>query len=464
MLTPRRTWPVWLGSFAAADFAVNVSHHQPVAMELGALVAVTLEPTLGAFLIGESLRRWRGYRARTVAFVVFGVAVAPLVGATIGASATVLLDAHAPGWWTVAGTWWLGDALGVIVVGSTVLAWARWRVHSRRSVMTSPPAIAALAAAAAGVVMGSAVLWHDPAVLAVLPLLVWAAFAGGPLAVTGIGTAVAGAADWAAITGRTNRLLASASPAHQLAVLQAYLGVTLLTVLVLAAEVAERRRGEHLTRKAELERARTEQAAVKVAEAERHSISQDTHDIVGHGLASVLLQLGAARQVLRCDPDQANALLVSAEAVGRRACQDLEIALASMGHQPLSKPGRGLAELPVLIDALSQAGLRVTLDNEADGTPVPTLVDWSAYRIVQEALTNVARHAPGAKAWVTVRADRHELVLSVVDDGGAERRRVTHDEGRGIAGMRERATALGGTLEAFPREGRGFAVVAKLPW
>jgi signal transduction histidine kinase len=465
VLTPRRTWPLWLAFFGAAEFGVDMAHHESVALALSSALANTAEPLVGALLITESVRRRAGYRAKTVAFVMFGVLVGPLVGAMIGATTDVLIEARPPGWWTIAWTWWLGDALGVVVVGSVVLTWAHWSFYKDRAPLTSVPVIAALSAGTAGVVIATAVVWHNPAVLAALPVLVWGAFAGGPLAVTAIGAAVAGATDWAALTGRASALLASASRTDELALLQGYLGVTLLTVLVLAAEVAERRRGEYLARRAELARVKSEEATIKIAEAERRSIAQDTHDLVGHGVNVMLLQVGAARQVLDSDPALARELLASVEEIGRNACHDLEVALAAIGDQgtPL-EPGRGLADLPELVEALRAADLRVEL--RVEGTPgrLSKLVDWSAYRIVQEALTNVVEHARGSAATVTVCYDDHEVRVSIVDEHGMGRTgNRPYKEGRGIIGMRERACALGGTLDARPIPTGGFAVVAQLP-
>jgi signal transduction histidine kinase len=246
-------------------------------------------------------------------------------------------------------------------------------------------------------------------------------------------------------------------------VVQAYLAISVLTGAVLCVEVAERHRSEYVARRAERDRARSEEIAVKVAEAERHNLTQETHDLIGHGLTTVLLQLGAARRVVASDPGLACELLTSAEEIGRRACGDLEAALRLLGHEPPLEPTRGIEGIAELVGALSKAGLRVTLDIPREREAVPTLVDWSAYRIAQEALTNVARHAPAAQATVTVRFDHRALHLSVVDDGERVEGTTSHAEGRGIIGMRERAAALGGTLEAWPRKDHGFAVVATLP-
>jgi signal transduction histidine kinase len=460
LLTPRRTWPLWLAFFGAAEFGVDVAHHQAVPLALGYALANTAEPVVGASLVRRSIHWGDRYRARLSVFTVFAVVAGPLVGATIGAGATALLEARAPGWWGVAWTWWLGDALGVLVVGSAILAWSRWSIYEDR-----PPlaAIAAMSALAGGAIVATAVAWHDPVILAALPALAWAAFAGGFRAVTAVGAAVAGATDWAALTGRTSRLLASASPPHQLAVLQVFLALTLLTMLVLAAEVVERRRGQDLARRAEVARARSEEAAVKLAEAERHSITQDTHDIVGHGLSVMLLQLGAVRRVLDSDPGTARELVASAESIGRKACDDLDVSLGLVGPEQARATGQGLEQLPELVNTLRDAGLRVDLRTEGERGEISTLVDWSAYRIVREALTNVLKHAPAASATVTIRYDEHALSLSVVDDGSGRDPDGSCMDGRGIIGMRERAAVLGGTLDVGPNPGRGFTVAATLP-
>src|SRR5262249_39980119 len=162
---------------------------------------------------------------------------------------------------------------------------------------------------------------------------------------------------------------------------------------------------------------------------ERHSITMDTHDIVGHGLSVMLLQLGAVRQVLHNDLQLACELLSSAEAIGRRACEDLESSLALAGQGPVLVPGRGLDELPELVSQLRAAGLDLDVRSEGERGEISTLLDWSVYRIVQEALTNVLKHARGASATVTVRFEPEEVHVSVVDDGDGSGN-GSHDEGR----------------------------------
>jgi signal transduction histidine kinase len=453
VLTPRRTWPVWLAAFATAHAAFHLLHHRPVAAVVGYTFADMAEPVVGALLLAAAVRRRRGPRAALISFAVFAVVLAPVVGAVIGASSKVLLAPHAPGtesWWYYARNWWVSDALGVLVIGSLILAWSRPLAFERRPPLTT---VAAVAAVAAGAIVASGVLWHYPLIYIALPCLVWAAFFGGARAVTAVGAAAALAADWVAITGRAGRLVASAGPAEQLDLLELFLGVTFFTGLVLAVEIAERRRSEERT-----------QAAIRLVEAERHSITQDTHDIVGHGLNAMLLQVGAARRVLNDDPAKARELLTRTEELGRRAFDDLDVALAIVGDGQTPPPdGHGLEELPELVSVLRGATLVIDLRVEGPRGELPTLVDWSAYGIVREALTNVLKHAPGAGVTVTVRFADDAIHLSVVDDGGPKGGDRSHRNGRGIVGMRERAVALGGTLDVGPNPGGGFTVTSTLP-
>ena len=462
VLTPRRTWPLWLAVAAAAGFTVDVTHHQPAAMAAGSALANTLEPFVGAMGLMWVMRHSAAYFARVLGFIAVPVVGAPLLGALVGAtSSTLLLRPNAAGWWSTAGNWWVGDALGVLVVGSAILAWSRPSPFEERAHMA---VVVGMAVVAGGVVVGATELCRRPVIYAAMPVAVWAVFAGGSRAVTTVGAVAAGAADWAALTGRSQLLGLPSTPRQQLLILQTVIGVTLLTGMVLAAQIAERRRSDDLARRAELQRVSSEEAAVKLAEAERHSMARDTHDIVGHGLNAILLHAGAARRVLDRDTQLARELLCSIEELGRRACSDLDLALSVAGVAPIRKPGQGLGGLPDLLTMLEAAGLKVTLKTEGEPRAVPTLVDWSAYRIVQEAFTNVLKHAPGASATVTVRFAAADLYLSVVDHGGQTTAAPSRHEGRGIIGIRERATALGGSLRANHTASGGFRVVARLPF
>src|SRR5262249_22859624 len=155
-------------------FGVDVSQHEPVAMAIGFSLANVVEPLVGAVLLVAALGRAKGFRDALASFTVFGAAVAPVAGALVGATFSVALASGARGWWATAATWWAGDALGVVIIGGALLSWARVSPWEDRA---SLAVTAAMSALAAGAIVGSAVLWQHPVVIAVLPVLVWGAFA-----------------------------------------------------------------------------------------------------------------------------------------------------------------------------------------------------------------------------------------------------------------------------------------------
>jgi signal transduction histidine kinase len=209
---------------------------------------------------------------------------------------------------------------------------------------------------------------------------------------------------------------------------------------------------------------RAEQARRAVSE-ERLAIAREVHDGVGHGLAVIALQAGVALHVLDRDPARARELLASIQATSRESLDGLRAELLRFREpgapaEPAAlRPAPGLADLPGLLARMRDGGL--VLHAELDECPgVPPEVGAAAHRIVQEALTNVLRHAGDTPAWVTVHRSPRSLVVEVRDRG-----RGPADDapaGLGIAGMRERAAAVGGRLETGTAEG-GFVVRAELP-
>jgi signal transduction histidine kinase len=293
-------------------------------------------------------------------------------------------------------------------------------------------------------------------------VLIWAAFAGGTPGASTAGLFVAFAVDWAAITGRAADLVPGAPPSSVLVYVQSVLAVTLLVSLTLAVAVADRVRAERHVARAEAERNRAERQVVTAAEDERRRIARETHDIVGHALNVMLLQAGAARRLIDRDAAKTRALLESIETEGREAFRDLDIALGLDGRGHDKDPIRGLAGLPDLVARMQHAGMQVTLEITGEPTNVSTLVDWSAYRIVQEALTNVAKHAAGARAKITLAYAPDVVTITVTDDGGAAAG-STNRGGQGLVGMRERVAVLGGEITLGPQPMGGFSVGARLP-
>jgi signal transduction histidine kinase len=453
VLTRRRTWPLWVVAIGAAALSFGLSHDRPLSGLVGSVSANMAEPVIGAFLFTAAMHRRGGMRAVLVCFALFPVLIAPFLSAVLNNTYKVIFAPQLleqEGFWYFVRNWWAADALGVLVIGSLILVWAR-PIHF--DVQAPLTVVAAVAATGAAAVVASGVVWHNSAISLALPGLVWASFFGGLRAMTAVGTAAALAANWLALSGRA---------AEDIELLQLRIGVIILTGLFLAVEIAERRRSEHMTLEAQRQLAASERA-VQLAEAERDRIIHDAHDIVGHGLNAMLLQIGAARLMLDHDLAEAARLLTSSELVGRRACDDLDIALDLDRGGNATRPGSGLERLPELVAGLRDAKLPVDLRIEGERGELSTLVDWSAYRILQEALTNVLKHAPGAKTVVTVRFGDSAIDLTVADDGGTTKTDRTERDRHGTIGMRERAAALDGTLQVGPNREGGFTVHAALP-
>jgi signal transduction histidine kinase len=217
-------------------------------------------------------------------------------------------------------------------------------------------------------------------------------------------------------------------------------------------------------RAAELEEAREELARRAVTE-ERLRIARELHDVVAHSMSIIAVQSGVGVHVLDSQPEEARKALAAVEATSRQALVEMRRLLGVLRQEAEPRgslaPAPGLAEVEALAAEVARAGVRVEVHIEGTPCELPAGLDLSAYRIVQEALTNVVRHAGPATARVAVRYSPGQVAFEVVDDGrgpGAEDR-----GGHGLAGMRERAALYGGTLEAGPVPGGGFRVAATLP-
>lgn len=218
--------------------------------------------------------------------------------------------------------------------------------------------------------------------------------------------------------------------------------------------------------RAEEARRRVEQAR-RQADEERLRIAQEVHDVVGHGLAAISMQAEIALHLLPKRPEQAEVALTAISRTSREALDELRVTLGAVRRGAERTPVPGLARLSALRDRLAGAGLAVEVRVVGDPREVPAAVDLAAYRVVQEALTNVLRHAGVASAEVTVGYRADEVTVEVTDRGVGAGRPGTapaDDEGgHGLAGMRERVAALGGRLSTGPLAGGGFRVYAGLP-
>jgi signal transduction histidine kinase len=217
-------------------------------------------------------------------------------------------------------------------------------------------------------------------------------------------------------------------------------------------------------RAAELARERAAEARRVVAE-ERTRIARELHDIVAHRVSLMTVQAGAAKTVAADDPVSALRAMEAVEQAGRQALDELRHLLDVLRPEAEVDglaPQPGLGHVPRLVRQFEDAGLDVSLAMDDVRTELPARVDLSAYRIVEEALTNVLKHAgPGSRTEVRLVSNGQAITIEVLNSGrGAT---ILPGSGHGILGMRERAQLLGGSLDAGPRPGGGFRVVAHLP-
>jgi signal transduction histidine kinase len=198
---------------------------------------------------------------------------------------------------------------------------------------------------------------------------------------------------------------------------------------------------------------------------ERLRLSREVHDVVSHSLSTIAVQAGVARLVLAQQPGQAGAALSAIETASRSALDELRKLLRQIREpdEAAEAVTPTLSDLPALIDRLRRAGLDVGYHSTGQPQLYGSAVELSAYRIAQEALTNVTKHASGARTRVEVSHGANELTVTVTDNGSAFPPRSTAGAGLGIPGMRERAALIGGTLTTGPGPGGGFVVTARLP-
>src|SRR5215467_9887814 len=233
-------------------------------------------------------------------------------------------------------------------------------------------------------------------------------------------------------------------------------------LVVLGAGEAVRIRRE---RAAAAARIREEEARRRASE-ERLRMARELHDSLGHYLSLISVQSGVALSLNQQLPEQARAALTAVKQASKEALRELRSVLDVLrqdGEPAPRAPTSTLARLDDLITQASAAGLKVRAETEGTVRALPFGVDVAAYRIVQEALTNVARHAGPATATVRIVYGEDEVTVQVDDDGRGPSARQQSPSGNGIVGMRERAAALGGQLYAGARPGGAFQVRARLP-
>jgi signal transduction histidine kinase len=231
-----------------------------------------------------------------------------------------------------------------------------------------------------------------------------------------------------------------------------------------------RRRREQNTeleqRAARLELERDERAR-RAAEEERARIARELHDVVAHSVSVMVVQAGAARRLVERDPPEGTAALRAIEEAGRQALTDMRRLLGVLrpeGHTN-REPQPTLAGVEALAASVREAGLPVDVSVEGEPVRLPAGIELTAYRVIQEALTNSLKHAGQASARVAVRYVPGAVEIEVADDGRGAASSLAHRDGtgHGLVGMRERVSLYGGNLEAGPAPSGGFRVAARIP-
>ncbi|MGK5739683.1 sensor histidine kinase [Micromonospora sp. URMC 103] len=231
------------------------------------------------------------------------------------------------------------------------------------------------------------------------------------------------------------------------------------------AWLAARRQHELTERAEELRRSQAE-ARGRAVIGERVRIARELHDVVAHHVSVMGVQASAARRVFEKDPAKARTALTAIEETARTAVDELRRMLgvlrAGEGDPGRVEPPAGIDQVAAVVERARDAGLRATLGVYGDRVPLPESVSQAVYRVVQEAVTNVLKHAGGAGVLdVRIRYLAREMEVDVTDDGRSVR--PANADGLGLVGMRERVATHGGTLEAGPRAGGGWRVRARLP-
>ena len=230
------------------------------------------------------------------------------------------------------------------------------------------------------------------------------------------------------------------------------------------------------SQQAEQERASEAERGRQAVRDERVRIARELHDIIAHSLAVITVQAGAGRRLMAKRPEQAATALESIEAAGRNAQDELRVVLGLLrdeGSGPAELgPAPGLEELGQLVETVRETGTPVELRTSGTDRQLPPALALSVYRVVQEALTNVVKHAPGTQANVFLSVSAREINIVVDNDGGARAERAPRKASRqpsrpssehGVVGMKERVAAFGGSLVAEPVPGQGFRVTARIP-
>jgi signal transduction histidine kinase len=288
-------------------------------------------------------------------------------------------------------------------------------------------------------------------------------FAAVPLAFAVVSAVVRGARTWAwgtvvglAVLGPLTAWLVTGST---LSIIRPLITALILSLLVGVGEALRNRRERYREVSRQVAARR-----VSAAEAERVRIARELHDVLAHSLSQISVQAGVGLHLFDTQPDKAKEALAAIKTTSGQALEEVRGVLGFLrteGEQAARSPEPDLARIPILVANYTRAGLDVAYDNALTSTPAPA-VQLALYRIVQESLTNVGRHAQATTVRIRLTEEGRDYLLTVTDDGRGIADAAAH-EGSGLLGMRERAELLGGRFEASNLPDGGFSVSARIP-
>ena len=467
LLVPRRWWPVVLAATFASELAADLILGEVTVTAIGSALANTAEPALGAALVLAVIGGCPQLsRRHDLAAFVLGAAVAgPALGALIGAAATRFTYPHGP-FLTVFARWWTGDALGVLIIGSLILAWLT------RDVRPVRPRYAVFESSLLAVMtclVTWLVFWRWSPALAYLALvpLGWAAIRFGTRGATAAGAAIAVLAEWATGTGHGLFAVIARSHDQGLWYLQLFLAVALLGGLMMAAAVAEVSRAEAALRASETAERDARLAAQQAHTAERTRLARELHDSVSQALFSMTMhastaQLAMEKAGLAEDSPAARAVArlrtLTAGALAEMRALIFELRPGALAEEGLVSALRRQA---TAISAREEVQIAVTGPDER--LPLSPAAEEHCYRLVLEAWHNTVKHAGATTITTTIASEGAAVTMRVTDDGRGFDPAAVPPGHLGLRNMRERAAVIGAALEVISASGQGTIIAVRLP-
>lgn len=467
LLVPRRWWPVVLVATFTSELAADLILGEVAVTAAGSALANTAEPVLGAALV---LRAVGGCpqlsRRRDLVAFVLGAAVAgPALGALIGATATRFTHLHGP-FLTVFARWWTGDALGVLIVGSVILAWL---TRDESAIRPRYAVFEGSMLAVMTCLVTWLVFWRWSPALAYLALvpLGWAAIRFGTRGAAAAGAAIAVVAEWATDTGHGLFAVISRNHDQALWFLQLFLAVAILGGLMMAAAVAEVSRAESALRASERAERDARLEASEAHAAERNRLARELHDSISQALFSMTMhastaQLAMAKAGLDEDAPAARAVdrlrMLTAGALAEMRALIFELRPGALADEGLVSALRRQA---AAISAREE--VQITVDGPDERLYLAPATEEHCYRLVLEAWNNAVKHAGATATTTTISSDGAAVTMQVTDDGRGFDPAAVPPGHLGLRTMRERANATGATLNVISAPGQGTTIVLQLP-